>query len=71
MIDRLIAQNCRIFQQQFCHAGKPVIVRGIQPYFFWDPDTLKRATIDTKGLFGRDKQGNKIKIRDPRPLKVC
>jgi len=60
----------RIFQQQFCHAGKPVIVRDIQPQFFWDPDTLKRATKDTKGTWGRDRDGRKIQIKDAKPLKV-
>jgi hypothetical protein len=60
----------RIFQQQFCHAGKPVIVRDIQPQFFWDPDTLKRATKDTKWTWGRDRDGRKIQIKDAKPLKV-
>ncbi|KAL0035362.1 hypothetical protein WJX77_003055 [Trebouxia sp. C0004] len=59
-----------IFQQQFCHAGKPVIVRDIQPQCFWDPDTLKRATKDTKGTWAKDKEGRKIQIKDAKPLKV-
>ena len=59
-----------MFQQQFCHAGKPVIVRGIQPQFFWDPDTLKRATKDTKGTWARNQHGKKFQTRDAKPLKV-
>lgn len=63
---------CRVFQQQFCQAGKPVLVSHIQNKFFWDPDTLQRATLDLKGMYGKraDKGARKVKSKDARPLTV-
>jgi len=62
----------RVFQQQFCQIGKPVVVRGIRPGFLWDPDTLQRATIDLKGTYGvrRNKSDRKVQKQAPRPLTV-
>ena len=64
--------GCRIFQQQFCQLGKPVIVRGIKPGFLWDPNTLQRATINLKGMFGKraDKSAAKVKQKMATPLTV-
>ena len=64
--------DCRIFQQQFCQIGKPVLVRGIQPGFLWDPETLQRATVDLKGMFGvrTDKSAPKQMVKAPIPLTV-
>ena len=63
---------CRIFQQQFCQAGKPVVVRGVKPGFLWDPDTLQRATINLKGMYGhrKDKSAAKVQQKMPTPLTV-
>ena len=64
--------TCRVFQQQFCQIGKPVVVRGIQPGFFWDPDTLQRATLSLKGMYGKraNKSAPKRMIKAPTPLTV-
>lgn len=61
-----------MFQQQFCQAGKPVLVRNIHNRFFWDPDILERATKDLKGMFGTRirKDAPRVKAKDPRPLTV-
>lgn len=63
---------CRIFQQQFCQLGKPVIVRGIKPGFLWDPHTLQRATVNLKGMYGKraDKSAAKVKQKMATPLTV-
>lgn len=63
---------CRIFQQQFCQLGKPVVVRGVKPGFLWDPDTLQRATINLKGMYGqrKDKSAAKVQQKMPTPLTV-
>lgn len=65
-------ENSRVFQQQFCQIGKPVVVRGIQPGFFWDPDTLQRATLSLKGMYGKraNKSAPKRMIKSPTPLTV-
>ena len=62
----------RIFQQQFCQIGKPVLVRGIRPGFLWDPDTMQRATVDLKGMYGNrpDKSAPRVQAKAPRPLTV-
>lgn len=62
----------RIFQQQFCQVGKPVLVRGIRPGFLWDPDTLQRATLDLKGMYGARpvKSARRKQTAPPRPLTV-
>ncbi|KAL0039988.1 hypothetical protein WJX79_001647 [Trebouxia sp. C0005] len=62
----------RIFQQQFCQVGKPVLVRGIRPGFLWDPDTLQRATLDLKGMYGARpvKSARRKQKAAPRPLTV-
>lgn len=64
--------SCRIFQQQFCQVGKPVLVRGIKPGFLWDPDTLQRATLDLKGMYGARpvKSACRKQKAPPRPLTV-
>lgn len=64
--------QCRIFQEQFCQAGKPVLVQNIQNKFFWNPDTLQRATQDLKGMFGKRNHNGapKIKCKEIRPLTV-
>ena len=64
--------SCRIFQQQFCQVGKPVLVRGIRPGFLWDPDTLQRATLDLKGMYGARpvKSARRKQTAPPRPLTV-
>lgn len=68
----MLLTGCRIFQQQFCQLGKPVIVRGVKPGFLWDPDTLQRATINLKGMYGKrvDKSAAKVKQKMPTPLTV-
>lgn len=64
--------GCRIFQQQFCQLGKPVVVRGIKPGFLWDPDTLQRATVNLKGMYGKrlDKSAARVKQKMAKPLTV-
>ena len=64
--------GCRIFQQQFCQLGKPVVVRGIKPGFLWDPDTLQRATVNLKGMYGKrlDKSAARVKQKTAKPLTV-
>ncbi|KAL3151375.1 hypothetical protein ABBQ38_013204 [Trebouxia sp. C0009 RCD-2024] len=65
-------ESTRMFQQQFCQAGKPVVVRGVKPGFLWDPDTLQRATINLKGMYGhrKDKTAAKVQQKMPTPLTV-
>ncbi|KAL3160540.1 hypothetical protein ABBQ32_010839 [Trebouxia sp. C0010 RCD-2024] len=65
-------ESTRMFQQQFCQAGKPVVVRGVKPGFLWDPDTLQRATINLKGMYGhrKDKSAAKVQQKMPTPLTV-
>ena len=53
--------TCRIFQEVW-REGVPVVVRGVQQGFCWDPQVMARATAEKNSKHGVDKT---IKVSQP------